>query len=368
MYLPFPMIVRKCAHLFCLLSCLLVSACSSERGEEALDNYQSRLWNVFDEFEIQAAEKASKENIVENFSSIALPKQAIKVLPDKGDIARIDLMDFLSLYGCRLQEVVARANASLGKIAPSSQRLISDLRFIELAPECIDLLAEKNETELAQQLSNALELKRNALETSMARSIFEGPEYRAFWKLPVTLEGYPAADLVGEPERALIQLSSLRDAWLSGRVNEGRSEYESLLFLVSTGDGGLLLKAHVLLLRKMHDLNITLDRVLSESNLCAPERPYSREILQNVVQKFFVGDVQVWAATLTKRQYSLQTALKDFESAFESVLSAEYLSWAKQRDALFLEARQAIQTHVQKVQILLNEDSLSAWCAQRGSF
>jgi hypothetical protein len=361
------MIVPKRAHLFCLLFCLLATACSSERGEEALENYHARLGNVFDGIDVSAGPDVVTEDRAETFSSLGLPKQAIKASSDNGDIARIDLMDFLSLYGCRLQEVVARANASLGKLAPSSQRLISDLRFIELAPECIDLLGEKDEPELAQQLGNVLDLKRTELEARMARSIFEGPEYREFWKMPLALNDYPSADLSGESERALMQLVGLRDAWLNGRVSEGRSDFESLLFQISTGDGGALLKAYQLLLSKLYDLNALLNHVLGARNLCEPVRPYSREILQNVVQKFFVGDVQVWAAALNKRQYALQAAMEALEPAFESVLSAEYLSWSKQRDALFFETRHAIQMHVQKIQILLNEDSLSAWCAQRKS-
>jgi hypothetical protein len=199
----------------------------------------------------------------------------------------------------------------------------------------------------------------------MARSVFEGTEYREFWKMPLALNDYPAADLSGESERALIQVVGLREAWLNGRVSEGRSEFESLLFLISTGDGGALLKAYQLLLRKLHDLNALLNQVLGARNLCEPVRPYSREILQNVVQKFFVGDVQIWAAALNKRQYALQAALEELEPAFESVLSDEYRSWAKQRDALFSEARHAIKMHVQKVQILLNEDSLQSWCTER---
>ena len=121
------------------LCCLMLSACEGERGEKALQNYQSRLENVFQQLET-GSDLAARAVA---FRLPALPKTAVNDLSRES--GSINLLDFLSLYGCRLQEVVALANASLGKLAPSSQRLISTLKFIELAPECIDLLVEKEE-------------------------------------------------------------------------------------------------------------------------------------------------------------------------------------------------------------------------------
>lgn len=339
----------------------MLGACAGERGEEALDNYQSRLINVFEQFEFEANSSAR----ITNFSLSALPKTAVKDLVLDSDSGSINLLEFLRLYGCRLQEVVALSNASLGKLAPHSQKLISTLKFIELAPECIALLAEKGELELAGQLSKALDQKRNRLEQAIARSVFEGSEYRAFWKMPRTLEGYPSANLSGESERAFHKLVLMRDAWLGGSVSKDRDAFERQLFLVSSGDGGALLKAHLVLLRQVQKLNQLLDAVLASNKLCAAMTPYSEEVLSNVVQKFFVGDVQLWAAALNKRQYANSDALTALESAFVGVLSQEYLGWAKQRNRLFDEVRQGMQRHVEKLQILLTKEALKAWCSER---
>ena len=337
----------------------MLSACEGERGEKALQNYQSRLENVFQQLE--TGPDLAARTVA--FRLPALPKTAVNDLSRES--GSINLLDFLSLYGCRLQEVVALANASLGKLAPSSQRLISTLKFIELAPECIDLLVEKEERELAELLLLVLDQKRDGLEQTLARPVFEGPEYRSFWKMPSAIGGYPSRDLSGEAERALHKLVSMRADWLSGQVTKERDAFEQQLFLVSTGDGGALLKAYTVLLRQMQELNNLLDSVLRSQKLCAVKAPYSNAVLRNVVQKFFVGDVQVWAAALNKRQYAISVALTQLEDAFGAVLTKEYLGWARQRDALFKKTRQAVQIHVEKLQILLAEEALKAWCLER---
>ncbi len=339
----------------------MLVACAKERGEEALQNYQSRLENVFQEVDLG---KALLFQSVE-FKVPALPKAVVKNFAPDSEVGSINLLDFLSLYGCRLQEVVALSNASLGKLAPASQKLISTLKFIELAPECIELLNGKEEKKLAHQLTQVLDQKRSKLEQAIARSVFEGPEYKAFWKMPRALEAYPEADLSGESERAFHKLVLMRGAWLRGNVTKERGAFEQQLFLVSSGDGGAVLKAHVLLLRQIQQLNNVLDSVLASEKICTASRPYSEEVLRNVVQKFFVGDVQEWAAALNKRQYANTEALAALETAFIDVLNDEYLDWAKQRDTLFKETRQAVQKHVEKLQTLLTQEALKAWCLER---
>ncbi|WP_231871709.1 DUF3080 family protein [Oleiphilus sp. HI0079] len=339
----------------------MLVACSKERGEEALNNYQSRLENVFErlEFELVSSSQVDDESVP------SLPNKVIRETRFDNQASTINLLDFLRLYGCRLQEVVALSNASLGKLAPDSQKLISTLRFIELAPECITSLVENQEQELALQLTSALDQKRDRLDRSIALSVLGGPEYKAFWKMPRALERYPSADLSGESERAFYKLVSMRDTWLSGDVRTDRELFERQLFLISSGDGGALLKATALLLKRMQLLNDLLDSVLASEKLCTARTLYSFDVLANVVQKFFVGDVQVWAAALSKRQYANSTAIASLEGAFFDLLSNDYLSWMKRRDRLFNETRHAVQQHVEKLKILLTQEALKARCSER---
>ena len=66
--------------------------------------------------------------------------------------SQINLIEFLSLSGCELQMNLGRRNTQLGRTATPSQRLLLDLEFLDLAPECIALLQERGDSELANIL------------------------------------------------------------------------------------------------------------------------------------------------------------------------------------------------------------------------
>ena len=81
-------------------------------------------------------------NVIERPYTAAdfVPQQISKPKPVVRPSQSISILETLSLNHCQLGPLIAEQNSSLGKVAPPSQQLIYQIRFIQLAPACIDTL------------------------------------------------------------------------------------------------------------------------------------------------------------------------------------------------------------------------------------
>ena len=77
-------------------------------------------------------------------------------------MAGVDILEFLRLGDCELQQWIAERNSSLGRFAPASQRLIYEVNFLRLADSCIQALTEDHPS-LAEELKSVREQKRETL-------------------------------------------------------------------------------------------------------------------------------------------------------------------------------------------------------------
>jgi hypothetical protein len=56
----------------------------------------------------------------------------------------LDALDLVSLSGCNVQATIGKRNSSLGRHAKPSQRLLLELEYLRLAPQCINLLRDRH--------------------------------------------------------------------------------------------------------------------------------------------------------------------------------------------------------------------------------
>lgn len=344
-------------RVLCLILLLMLGACSSETGEDKLRVYAERLGNVLDSV-------SNKERTVPVRSAMRYPEQSQILTPLNAQNAlspKINLLDFLSLHGCRLQTVIAESNSSLGKFAANSQRLLSALEFLRLAPECIQQLYADDNIPLAEAVSSEMERKREQFLLMFARATIADDELHSFWRLPQSLADYPQ-NTGSEPVQALARLSVLAGFWQNGQYGKGLAEFENVLGLVRAGDGGALLKSYALLDAYLDGLNAYLDSVLSSPLLCQRNDVFSPAILSNVVQKYFVQDVQVWAADLNRRYYAIQSAMEPLENILKAYTSDTYKRWSAGRGALAESVKSRLQQHVAKLRVLLEPANLKEWC------
>ena len=322
-----------------LLLCFLFLVGCGEPAIDRLENYHGRLANV----------------LGFSASGVALhralpPMPQVAQWPPSGDQEQLNLLEFLSLHGCDLQLVIADQNASLGRFAGSSQKLLLQLRFLHAAPACIESLSSDGKTELAAQLQKVMVAKQQSLPAVIWKAMLGSEEARSFWKRPHRLQDYPE-QVGGDPPQAIVRLNVLAKRWLAGDYRSGWAELEPALATLRTGDGGALLKAWEIAAQHLDTIGADLAVWQEQSARCVRGKPiFDPDILQNVVRTFFVGDVQVWAAQLSQRYYALMTPIEQLEVTLSAGEPDNYRNWRLQRGEFLHDVRGAMRRHVALLQ------------------
>ena len=331
---------RQSGWWLCLLA--LIGCSEPDTGPAHLDEYLKRLSAVTG---VELASDAPYES-----ARFDLPKEQAPELPAA---SQIDLIDFLSLSGCELQVNLGRRNTQLGRTASPSQRLLLDLEFMDLAPDCITLLRARGDDELASTLS-AVSVEREAqLPDSIARALLSGPEWRLFWERPATLGDYPD-ETNSAMTASLSRLADLTRGWLGGNWQASNREVELLLSDLRAGDGGALLAAHSLVSRELDRANTLLARTRSAAPLCPFGNSTDRsKALEQVVARFFVGALQPWLVQLRQRTELLLEPVKNLEAPLLDALSPRYRAWVIERDDLLNTQTERIRAHIANIQATL---------------
>lgn len=335
----FPLIACKCVAVIALawLS-LILSACSGEPGTRKLETYHARLSNVLD---------FSPSALSGSIKPPAFPRPAS--LRFEAPREELNLLDFLSLYGCELQLVVANQNAALGRVARPSQRLLLHLQFLDSAPACLVQLKEQGKSDLFGQLEMVFESKKHQLPAVMWQALLGAEEARAFWKKPVHLKDYPE-NTGREPVDAIAGLSRLVKEWQAGRYDYGWKELEGYLDALRKGDGGALLKSWALIAAHMQAVHTDVKEWLATRGTCTTGQPgFDANIFSNVVRKFFVGEVQPWAAGLNRRFYELIEPVRELERLLGPGEPEAYANWRMARAAFIDSARASMKSHVLQI-------------------
>ena len=297
----------------------------------------------------------------------AVPDPAGLLIPPRfqdADISLLDipagalnLLDFLALSDCALQVNIGRRNSSLGRNAPPSQRLLLDLEFLALAPECIQTLERQAEDRLAETLTAALKTKMQYLPHRIFNAVLAGPEYRQFWQLPSGLDQYPSA-VGGDILDALLWFEYAAAQWLSGNFQFQTEQLEQRLYQLRAGDGGSLLLAAVTQARALERSNQLLILRAAAGPLCPNGRSSTQaQILETVVVKYFASGVQVWLADLNRREQQLLPPLESLEAQLSPVVPDSYQQWAAKRRATLTLLQETPREHIAALQRLADSCS-----------
>jgi hypothetical protein len=241
----------------------------------------------------------------------------------------------------------------LGRTASPSQRLLLDLEFMDLAPECITLLRERGEDELASTLADISFEREALLANSIAHAVLMGPEWRLFWERPPTLANYPT-DTSSAIAQSLNRLADLTRGWLGGNWQASNREFELLLSDLRAGDGGALLAAHSLVSLELARANMLLARTQTTAPLCPYGAATDRSrAFERVVARFFVGTVQPWLVQLRQRTELLLGPVTNLELPLSAALSPRYRAWVVERDQLLTHQTERIRAHITNIQATL---------------
>ena len=186
-----------------------------------------------------------------------------------------------------------------------------------------------------------------------ANATLGGMEYRRFWRGSVAPGDYPAAT-GSQVITTLEAINALVRRWLAGDYRADNLAFEILLGEVATGDGGALLEGLALQGAWLNAAENLLAERRNRGPLCAPGiRHEAADILPNVVQKFFVGGVQPYAAVLGRRQHQLLPPVEELETLLETVLPPAFRTWQQERNALLDQLVAAPRRQVEQLKLVL---------------
>jgi hypothetical protein len=328
-----------CSALLLLFLC----ACQEKGLDSALENYVQRLATTLG---------LSEGGFTPSTTTTSHPPRTGKLqlnLPSSS----VDTLDFMSLSGCAVQITIGKRNSSLGKMARPSQRLLLELEYLRLAPACIDSLRSGNKTELANTLAQSWEQKKTQLPSLIFNATLGSEEYRAFWLPAPEAGGYPPVSSSAVIS-ALGSLNHKIRRWKDGDYRANNREFEVLLGEVAGGDGGALLQSLARQDDWLNQANRLLQLRMGKGPLCAPGvRHEAADILPNITQKYFIGEIQPGAAQMERRVYDLIPPITTLEELLTPVLPATYQSWKTERDRLLASARLAPRRHVARLKEIL---------------
>ena len=320
-------------------TCLLV-ACQPQGPEARFQNYLSRLGRTL---------------------SVDVPTVNPPMLPRAPRTGQLqidiqpgslDALDFLALSGCAVQVTIGKRNSSLGRLARPSQRLLLELEYLQLAPQCIIYQREQDRNALADTLEQAWKLKRQQLPALIFNATLGGEEYRALWHTPVTTGLYPH----GTSSQVITALEAINGQirrWLAGDYQAHNRDFEILLSEVAAGDGGVLLKALAIQDAWLSAADTILAERMAKGPLCtASTRPAAATILPNVIRKYFIGEIQADAASLGRRYHTLLPPAAALEDLLNATLPQLYRDWQSTRNARFAQLMGAPRRHVEQLKLI----------------
>lgn len=214
----------------------------------------------------------------------------------------IDLLDFLSMTGCKLQITAAQKNSGLGRVMMSSQTFLYQWQFLNDSRECLDHL-ETEDPALYAQLQQVVAVKREELDRYAWLAVWGGPEMRHYYGVTQQwLSEGEAISLAEDDYRLLFTLIEFtqqikRDQEsITLDVNPYREPFElTLARLGQSNIGGKVLTT-------VSDLTTLLTqgtRMLesAKGRLCpAGKITPKAKILHTVFLKFYIGNVQPYLA------------------------------------------------------------------------
>jgi len=267
---------------------------------------------------------------------------------------KLDALDFLSLSGCQLQVTVGKRNSSLGKFAPPSQQLLLELEFLQYAPACITHLRTQNEIEIAELLESTYADKLLQLPERIFNATLGSDEFQTFWRRPGRLDDYPR-NTSSAVITALEAINTHALRWQSGDFDANNRDFELLLSEVARGDGGALTFALSRQDEWLTGANTMLLAKQRAGGFCEKGlKPPSATILENVVRKYFIGEIQPVAAMLSRRHHQLIPAIETLEETLHSALPQNYLGWRTARREGYAHTTTAPRRHVALLKSLLD--------------
>ena len=319
--------------LFCS-ACLLLGSCQRSPTETALEIYINRL-------------AIALSTSVERSSLTQAPAPPPDIaLTTRPNLAGAVTLDLTSLRHCALKTTLIKRGSSLGKKAKASQRLLLQLEFLHLAPDCIALQRQQGNIATANQLHDKWLYEKSTLPGQIFQATLSGTAFRAFWNAHPRPGEYPAVD-VARARAALHRLTDMVVRWLQGDYRHDNLALELALGEIAGARAGHTLQR----LAARHDwlraAESSLHNPINGRLPCRPPIHTTRTILLADATAYFRQEVLPRSGRAAQQLATLVDAVAALEALLESAQTPDYQRWRHQRRGLLETVDQAAVKHLE---------------------
>ncbi len=304
-----------------------------------LQDYQSRLGNIL--------EVDSKQRLFIVTKRVPFPAFSANVAT-----TNIKLHEFYDLPGCGIKSLIAERNTSLGKLHTPSQRLLYDLRLLDMLDECLTATSAQEK----EKLLNLIQVKQQDLEVSWNALIADSNDIENSIVNPtVYLEAgnsYRASVLAWRSLQNIKQ-DIARQKYHSQSIEQLEQELKLILddALVARQRNTFSLIAQVL-----PEITAMLIKHAAPLTCNHPKQRQQIDYLRNVFDLFFVQQLQPLASSGNRLFYELQPVLQAIYKGTEPQL---YAVAVEQQQAAFDAYSSAMSEHIQFWQALFKRCNIN---------
>lgn len=332
----------------CLLGTVLGGCDPFAEPASLMDEYRERVGRVLD------LEPAAGP--LPDVGSLPRRRELVRELPELD----MGILEFFSLYGCELQQVVGLRNSALGKVMQPVQRLRYEIRFIRTAREC---LPEVTDESLRDDLAAAVRIKRQALPLATWNATWGAPEIGQFFTrsdgyLPLEPDPDNLAILEADLERLIDWIENLPGNQ-SPAMFEGLSDVHQRWQALPLA--GQLVQSSRLLIARLGDVEALLRQRLQGRPLCFEQRPNREaEIMRNLFFNVYAEEVQPYMAAVQRVRAALVPPLRSLAQVQRTAMPDGFEAFrievlGEGPDSLWGRLDRAVESHTRAWQNLLDQ-------------
>lgn len=280
------------------------------------------------------------------------------------DVPEIDIniLDFLSLYGCDLQLVVGERNSILGRLMTPLNQLRYDLAFIESAQQC---LMETATPKLKASLQHAIEQKRSHLPDTGWNAVWGGEPMAELLTLSKGAHK-PGNDAGSEQGELIAGLTYTRDkvkqlARSDAKVSLAKLGQIQHKWTFSHKAGQLLNSARLITMR-INDATALIEQRLYQKPLCYQSKPNQQaRRLEGVFFHVYIAQVQPYIAEVSRSGKQVFSLLNEVAGLQAESMPESFKPYQRQvldvenENGVWGEFEQAVERHTKSWQALLNQ-------------
>lgn len=328
----------------CLVPLLLASvlgAGCTQSATDLYDDYMGRLSNVLD-----------VETVDWQTPPPAASPRARDLTFDLDDI-RMTPIAYWNLRHCTLFRLISERNSILGRVAPPNVVWRYEARVLHAIQTC------QTHPDTTESLRSQLDDWQNQKAALWPRATWNGtlasPEVRGIWQASQSAWAPDQIPSISELNNHLMTLTTWAEEWPGDDMPDDSVFSQLYQQLGQHNTGGQWRRSVQISRHGLDAANRMLEEAIETSLLCPAGQPTrSAEHAENVLNLFFIGEVQPYIAQLNRHGERLTSRFHELTRATD-VEHALWQGFMTQIDLELDELQTASRTHAEHWQTILAE-------------